>query len=119
MGGVTLNSRSQCLHTFGSAGTATVVLVASNNANIISGQRVGLFRIITTVLAAVGLTLQDSGGNALSGLIQLAANGSIVLDMPDNGDPWWQSTAANPGLQWAQTGGPTTVGFDAWWLPQV
>jgi hypothetical protein len=119
MGGVTLNNRSQCLHTFGSGAGATVIIVPAASAGILAGQRVGLFRIITTVLTAVGLTLQDSGGNPLSGLIQLAANGSIVLDMPDNGDPWWQSTTTNPGLQWAQTGGPTTVGFDVWWLGQV
>lgn len=118
MGGVTLNNRPQCLHTFGNSAANPVVMVAANNANIISGQRVGLFRIILIAAAAGTVTIADSGTNALSQPFVFAINGSLVLDMPDNGDPWWQSTAANPGLQLTNAG-TIAVGFDVWWLPQV
>jgi hypothetical protein len=121
MGGVTFNSRSQLLHTFSATlqTGATVPVIAANNANIIAGQRVGLYALIITVSAAETIQIQDTASNALSAPIQLAANGSVVLDLRDNGDPWWQSTPANPGIQIAQGTGATSIGFDVWWLPTV
>jgi hypothetical protein len=120
MGGVTLNSRSQLMHAFGNVtGTAIPVLTAANFLLQAPnpGQRCGIYRLITTVLAATTLTIQDTTPTALSQAIQLAANGSIVLDMPDNGDFWWQG-AIGQGIQFT-LGTSTTCGFDVWWYPTV
>lgn len=121
MGAITLNSRPQLLHVFGNTTTSPAALVnAAGGAApaVPAGQRAGIFRVLITLSVAGSITIQDTTGAALSQTFNLAANGSVVLDMPDNGDPWWQS-AQGLGLQIAFTGASANLGWDVYWYPTV
>jgi len=111
----TLNSRSVLQHGFGNVTGTTVPLVPV--ASVPAGQRIGVYALLVTVSAAVTVTVQDSGGGALSQAFQLAANGSIALDVNANGDPWFQA-GPGMGLQLALSAS-ATVGFDVYWLPTI
>ena len=95
-------------HVFGGAATATIPLVAA-----VPRQRVSIYRMILTLGAtAVTVTIQDTTGAALSQALQMAANGAIVLDVSEEGEPWWVS-APGLGVQLGQSG-TTQINYDIW-----
>jgi len=125
MAGGTLNSRSVLTHTFGNATGTSVGLVNAFGSTAFANmpalgsrnERAGVYALLVTVSAAVTLTVQDSAGTPLSQAFQLAANGSIALDVTSNGDPWFQSSPGL-GLQLALSAS-ATVGFDVYWMPTL
>jgi hypothetical protein len=107
---MSLRTSAECAHVFGSSSSATIALVSA-----VAVKRVYVYRLIVTLASpAVTVTLQDTANAALSQPFQLAANSSITLDTPINGDPWWQS-GTGLGVQFAQSG-TTVIGFDVWFL---
>jgi hypothetical protein len=112
-----MNTRSAVQHAFGTVtGTTITVLSAANFIAVFpASYRWAIYRLAVTVGAAPGtLTIQDTVPTSLSQAFQLAANGSIVLDMPVNGDFWWQTANPGTGIQFTMSAS-TTVGFDVWW----
>lgn len=101
----------ECAHVIvNSAAGGTLAVVAA-----VANQRAGIYRMILTVAAAVTVTIQDTGSNALSEPFAFGANGgSIVLDTPINGDPWWQSNTGL-GLQ-LNASAAVQVSSDIWYL---
>jgi len=92
---------------------ATTVIVATS---LLTGiQRAGIYRLILSgnSTTAATFTFQDTGPNAISAVYNLAANGIFFLDVPINGDPWFQATAAALGLQIVVTG--ATITGDIYW----
>jgi hypothetical protein len=118
----TLNQRSSLIHTFGVAtGTTLIVVNASGGAapaNPAANQRIGIYKLIAVVSAAATFVVQDTTGAAISGTYNLPANGSVVLDVSVNGDPWYQTVNAGAGLQ-IVLGTSVTLGYDVYWLPTV
>lgn len=107
---MSLRSTAEVLHAFGNTTSGAITVVSA-----VANQRVYLYRMILTIgTPGVTLTLEDSNDNDLSQNFQLAANGSVVLDTPINGDPWW-STATGAGLVLEQSGS-TTISYDIWYL---
>jgi hypothetical protein len=85
---VGLHTTSECAHAIvnSAAGGALATVPA------VSGTRVGIYRMILTTPAATIVTIQDTTGAALSAPFAFGASGgSITLDTPINGDPWWVS----------------------------
>lgn len=106
---MSLRSIPECLHAFGNAATATIAVVPAT-----PGRKVAVYRMILTNAAAAGVTVQDTGANALSQQFQLpASNMPMVMETQNNGDPWF-STTAGVGIQLAQSG-TVTIGFDMWY----
>jgi hypothetical protein len=107
---MSLRTSAECAHVFGSASTGTIALVAA-----VAVKRVYVYRMILTLATpAVTITLQDTASAAMSQPFQLLAGGSVTLDTPINGDPWWQS-GAGLGVQLGQSG-TTVIGYDVWYL---
>lgn len=107
---MSLRTTAEVAHAFGNTTSTSFTIVSS-----VPNQRVYVYRVILTIgTPGVTLTFEDSNDNDLSQNFQLAANGSVVLDTPINGDPWW-STAAGAGLVLEQSGS-TAVSYDIWYL---
>jgi hypothetical protein len=109
--GVPLHLGSECSHNlFSSAGIGTVVAIAA-----VASQSAAIYRMILTCAGACSVTLQDTTGVALSQVFAFGASGgSITLDIPVNGDPWWQSVAGR-GIQINQSAA-VQVSADIWFL---
>jgi len=89
----------------------TTILVPTNQLTGI--QRVGVYKaIIQAISAQATIQFQDTSNNSLSSVFTLAILGFLTIDVPINGDPWWQTTVAGRGLQLVTTGG--TVAADVW-----
>ena len=112
---MSVRGRPELLHAFGTTTGTTIAVIPA--ASVPAGQKCGVYRMLVTLSAAATLTIQDTSSATLSQAFQLPANGSIALDVSDNGDPWWQASAGL-GLQFLLSG-PATCGFDVWWLPSV
>lgn len=107
---MSVRSIGELLHAFGNSTSGVTHIVPA-----VANQRVYVYRmILTTGTPAVTLTFEDTGDNDISQNFQLAANGSIVLDTPINGDPWW-ATGTGLGLDLEQSG-TSTVSYDIWYL---
>jgi hypothetical protein len=106
-----LHRVSECSHVIvGSAAGGTLAVVAA-----VAGQRAGIYRMILTTPSTVTVTIQDTGSNPLSQAFAFGASGgSIALDTPVNGDPWWQSNAGL-GLQ-LNLSAAVQVSADFWFL---
>ena len=87
---------------------ATTVFLAASQ--VVGIQRAGIYRLILSgnLTTAATFKFQDTGGNDISAVYNLAANGLFILDIPINGDPWWQATAAALGLQIVVVGATIT-----------
>lgn len=93
-----------------SAAGGTLPIVAA-----VAGVRSNLYRLILTVPAAVTVTLQDTSGAALSQPFAFGTSGgSITLDVPINGDPWWTAPLGR-GLQF-NASAAVQVSADVWYL---
>jgi hypothetical protein len=91
------------------AATTTIVITA------VVGKRAGIYRMILTCAAAQTLVIQDTASGVLSQTFQFGANGgSITLDIPINGDPWWNS-ALGLGIQFVTTTAAQTSA-DIWYM---
>jgi hypothetical protein len=110
---MSLRTRSECQHVVANAATATIALVTG-----VPGQIVSIYRIVITIgTPAVQVTIDGTVSGDLSQDFNLGVNGSIVLDTPINGDPWWQG-AVGEGIQLTQTG-TTPIGVDLYFLQTV
>jgi hypothetical protein len=118
MGGATLNSRSQLFHNFGTTTTAGTVHVIPVASVLPVNTRAAIYAMIVTVSTASTMLIQDTTPTTISQTFQLAINGSIVLDMRDNGDFWWQATGAGLGIDFVFTATPTAA-WDVWWYSSV
>jgi len=106
---MSLRWTQETTHVFGGAATATIALVPA-----VARLRVSLHRCILTLGAtAVNVTFQDTTGAALSQALQIPANGALVLDISEDGEPWWM-TAVGLGLQLGQSG-TTQLNWDIWY----
>jgi len=110
---MSLRTRSECQRFTTNSSAATIPLVTG-----VTGQIVSIYAIIVTVTAAIQITVDGTVTGDLSQDFNLGANGSIVLDRQINGDPWWQG-AVGEGIQLTQTGTPTNVGVDIYYLQTV
>lgn len=108
---MSLRSISECSHVIiNSAAGGTLAAVAA-----VSGQRVGIYRMILTVATTVTVTVQDTANAALSQPFAFGSSGgSITLDTPINWDPWWTS-ALGLGIQ-LNASVAVQVSADIWWL---
>jgi hypothetical protein len=107
---MSLRTGQECQHVIANASTATIALVSA-----VATQRVYVYKLILIIGSpAVNVTLQDTSNAALSQAFQLAANGSIVIDVPANWEPWW-NTGTGLGIQLFQTG-TTPIGCDVWFI---
>ena len=100
------------------ASTTTILVPASA---VLGIQRVGVFRMILVARAASSFQFEDTLGNDISAVYQLAGAGSAVtLDTPINGDPWWMTGPSftspnNPiGVGLSLTVGGGIVDADIW-----
>jgi len=111
---VPLHNIPECQHAIvNSAAGGTLAIVSGVTAP--KPQRVGIYRMILFVGAATTLTLQDTASNALAAPWTFGAGGgSLVLDTPINGDPWWQA-GAGLGVQFSSTAA-VQVSADIWYL---
>lgn len=110
--------RSEVIHLKGSGTGGTVAVLAAFTPSV-AQQFVNVIRLIFTVSAAGVVTLQDTGGNALSQPFQLGANSGITLDVSNNMDPWFMTTIAGNGLQFAQATGANTIAWDLYYMPTI
>ena len=112
---MSLRPRSECLHSFGSGTTGVQALVAG-----VPRQIVRVYRLILVNGSVAGtIQLQDTNNQGISQAFNLVAGGSVVLDTPINGDPWWTSDAVSgmgQGIQWLSAGGVTAYAWDLWYL---
>ncbi len=106
---MSLRGLSECTHFIVNSSSTPIVVAAA-----VLTQRVYVYRLILVVGGASVLTLQDTGANAVSGPLSLAVNGSIVLDVPNNNESWW-NTNTGFGLQIAFTNA-VTIGGDIWFM---
>ena len=92
---MTLRSVPECSHVIvDSAAGGTIPVIAA-----VSGLGVNIYRLILTVPSAVDVEIQDTAGNSLSQNFAFGSSGgSITVDTPINGDPWW-SAATGLGIQ--------------------
>ncbi len=94
-----------------------IVNSSSNTIALVSAaatKRVGIFRVALVVGGATTLTFQDTASVAISGPYNMAANGSITLDVSANMDSWWNSSTGF-GVQLVQTNAQT-IGGDIWYM---
>jgi hypothetical protein len=81
----------------------------------VAAQRVGIYRMILTVPSAVTVTIQDTASTPLSEPFAFGASGgTVVLDIPINGDMWFQS-GLGLGVQLAVSAA-VQVSADIYWL---
>ena len=107
---MSLRTVPEALHVIINGTGGTIAAVAA-----VALQRVGIYRMILVIGSpAVSVTIQDTAGGALSAPYPLAANGSITIDTPINGDPWWQSSIGL-GIQIFQSG-TTQISADLFYL---
>ena len=59
----------------------------------VAAKSVAVYRLYFTVASATNITIKDGAGNALTGAMAVASNGSFFFDL--NGLPWWNTTAGN------------------------
>src|SRR5215469_1193549 len=92
---------------------ATTVIVPTTA--VVGIQRPGIYRLALSGNSTTAATFafQDTGANAISAVYNLAINGFFILDVPINGDPWWQVGTAGLGLQIVVTG--ATITGDIYW----
>jgi hypothetical protein len=112
--GVPLHLGSECAHVLFSNNTiaSTVAIPA------VASQSAAIYRMILTCAAACNVTIQDTTAVALSQVFAFGASGgSITLDIPVNGDPWWQSVAGR-GIQINQSAA-VQVSADIWYLQRA
>lgn len=84
-------------------------------ASAVPGQRSSVYAMIITAAGAVTVTVQDTGGGALSEPFAFGTNGgAVTLDIKTNGDPWFQS-AVGLGLQFGISAA-VQVSSDIYWL---
>jgi hypothetical protein len=106
---MSLRSRSETTHVIISAAAGTTAVVAA-----VTGQRVGIYKMIVTVASTATLAIQDTAGGALSQTFGFGTSGgSITIDIPINNESWFQS-GLNLGIQFVVTG--ATVSADVWYL---
>ena len=109
--GVPLHLGSECAHVIFSNNT----IASTTFVPAVAGSSVALYRMILTCAAACNVTIQDTTAVALSQVFAFGASGgSITLDIPINGDPWWQSVAGR-GMQVNQNAA-VQVSADFWYL---
>lgn len=106
---MSLRITSEMFHVIVNSSANTIALVSAQ-----PNQRVGIFRIALVVGGATTLTFQDTAGTPLSGPYNMAANGSITLDVSSNADSWWNSSTGL-GVQLVQTNGQS-IGGDVWYI---
>jgi hypothetical protein len=110
--GVPLHLGSECLHLIFSNGGASGVTAAIP---AVAGQTAAIYRMILTCVGASNVTIQDTTAVALSQAFAFSASGgSITIDIPINGDPWWQSVAGR-GIS-INSSGAVQVSADIWYL---
>jgi len=110
--GIPLHLTPECLHVIVSNGGAAGVTAA---VAAVATQSVGIFRMILTCNGASTVTIQDTTSVALSqGFAFGASGGSVTLDVPINGDAWWQSVAGR-GIQ-INSSAAVQVSADLWYL---
>lgn len=82
----------------------------------VAGKVVSVYRIAITAGAAVNVTLQDTGSNALSQAFQFVGTAPlpVVIDTGWSGDPLWQS-GLGLGIQ-LNASGTVQVNADIWYL---
>jgi hypothetical protein len=114
-GGLRFRSEAILVSSKGSnynVGASPITIVPTTQ--LVGVQRAGIYRVVIEAIGAATIQFQDTGANLISGQFSLGALGFFILDIPINGDPWWQATAAGLGLQLLLTGtGP--VAADIWW----
>lgn len=110
--GIPLHRSEECAHAIiNSAAGGTLPIVSG-----VAGQLARIYRMILTTNAAVTVTVQDTGPNALSQPFAFGTNGgSITVDTPVNGDAWWQATALGLGLQ-LNASAAVQVSADVWYM---
>jgi hypothetical protein len=110
---MSLRQGQECSHVIVNSSAGTIAVVAAS-----PGKRVYVYKMIVTVgTPAITLTLQDTAGTALSQAFNLAVNGAITIDVPNNAEPWW-NTIVGTGIQFVQSG-TTPVGIDLWYIQGV
>lgn len=92
------------------AGPAVVIVPA------IAGQRVGIYRAIIQASGASTMVVQDTAGGVLSATYTFTAAQFLILDVPINMDPWWQS---GQGLGIQLLVGVATINADFGFLQTV
>ncbi|HKD44546.1 MAG TPA: hypothetical protein VKD24_02720 [Candidatus Angelobacter sp.] len=92
--GIPLHTQSELTHVVVNSAAGGTLAVAS----AVTGSKIGIYRMLLVANSATTITIQDTASSALSAPYSLLAGGSIIVDTPINGDPWWQSTAGK-GLQ--------------------
>jgi hypothetical protein len=90
---------------------ATTAIVAA-----VAGQRSGIYRMVLQAVGASVWTIQDTGGGVLSATYTMTTGSFVILDVPINNDPWWQSPTGL-GLQMVVTG--AAIVADIWTLTAV
>lgn len=110
--GIPLHRQSECAHSIVNSAAGGTLPIATG----VAGQLARIYRMILTTNGAVTVTIQDTGPNALSQPFTFGASGgSITVDIPINGDPWWQATAAGLGLQF-NASAAVQVSADVWYM---
>lgn len=73
-------------------------------------QRPGVYRYILSGNSTTAATyqFQDTSGNPLSAVYNLPIAGLHIVDLPINGDPWFQPALAGLGLQLVVAGATIT-----------
>jgi|SRR5579871_955465 len=109
---MSLRVLQECSHVIVNSSLTTIPVVAA-----VATQRVSIFKMILTIgTPAINITIQDTAGAALSQAFQLAVNGAIVVDVPNNDEPWWNS-GTGLGIQLVQSSsGTTPIGLDLWYI---
>lgn len=107
---MSVRSALELSHAIVNSTSATTVVVAA-----VATQRVSIYRMLLVLgTPGVTITFQDTAGSALSAPYQIGANGSMVIDVSVNTDPWFQS-GTGLGFQIFQSG-TTQISADIYYL---
>jgi hypothetical protein len=108
---IALHPIPENLHALLSVASATTTVVIA----AVAQKRAGIYRMILTVAGAQTIVIQDTASTVLSQTFQFGANGgSITLDIPINGDPWWNS-GIGLGIQFV-TSTAAQTSADVWYM---
>jgi hypothetical protein len=110
---MSLRQGQECSHVIVNSSAGTTPVVAA-----VATLRVYIYKMILTIgTPAITMTIQDTAGVALTQAFQLAAGGSVTIDVPNNQEPWWNSNTGL-GIQFVQSG-TTPYGLDLWYVQGV
>lgn len=107
---MSMRGPGELIHVIVNSSLATIPVVAAA-----ATQRVYVYKLIMDLGSpGVSVTLQDTGGGAISQTFTLLADASLILDSQINGDPWF-TAGTGLGVQVFQSG-TTNIGLDLYFL---